>query len=239
MLKKYRSDNNFIDILNLEKQHYYTKAANKGLKSSNAEICTLLNSDTVVTSRWAEKIQAAFRESASVGIVGPLSNAASTQSVPFVKSSKDQTAINSLPPNVGIEEMGRFIEKVGQERIRPFVPLVHGFCLSIHRNVFDKIGYFDEAAFPRGYGEENDFCLKAEDAGFFLSIAIDTFVFHSKSKSYASEERVQFMRDGMKNLVARHGERRVRDAVHFMEQNPHLDYVREKVRANWPSHYSS
>jgi GT2 family glycosyltransferase len=184
------------------------------------------------------KIQRVFSMSDAVGIVGPVSNAASTQSVPFVKSSETQTAINELPPGVSIDEFGKFLEGVGQDCIVPFVPLVHGFCLTLRENVLREIGYFDEVAFPRGYGEENDFCFRADDSGFVLAIAVDTFIFHAKSKSYTSSDRIQFMKDGMNKFREKHGADRIKNAVRFMEQNPHLKYMRDAVLKEWPDHYS-
>src|SRR3546814_12117303 len=41
------------------------------------------------------------------------------------------------------------------------VPTGNGFCLYIKRDLIDAIGLFDEASFPEGYGEENDFCMRA------------------------------------------------------------------------------
>ena len=41
------------------------------------------------------------------------------------------------------------------------------FCVMISRKVIDKIGYLDEIFSP-GYGEDTDFCCRAEDAGFKL-----------------------------------------------------------------------
>jgi len=237
-LDGFAESHDYVQVLNLASQHYYTKAANVGLVASKANLRTLLNSDTIVTKNWWRKIQKVFGISPAIGIVGPLSNAASTQSVPFVKSSKDQTAINELPAGVSIDKFGQFIEKSGTDVVTPFVPLVHGFCLTIRDTVLNEIGYFDEEAFPRGYGEENDFCFRAEDAGFVLAVAVDTFVFHAKSKSYTSADRVKFMRDGMHNFSRKHGADRIRKAVTFMEQNVHLQSMRDAVLAKWPKHYN-
>lgn len=230
--------NSLFCLISTGEQKYYTKAANIGLRASKAAIITLLNSDTIVTANWSERIMNVFAQSPHIGIVGPLSNAAGTQSLPFVKSSKGQTAINVLPPNVGIEEFAAGIAQMAVGTITPFVPLVHGFCLSIRRSVIEQIGYFDEECFPFGYGEENDYCLRAENDGFLLAVAVDTFVFHAKSKSYSSEERIQFMKNGMEQLVARHGAQRIKSAVSFMEENPHLDFMRQSVIERWPDCYS-
>lgn len=236
-LKVKESEFDFISGVTLSGQNYYTKSANIGLRESNARYRTLLNSDTIVTEGWAKRIRRVLSIHSRIGIVGPLSNAASTQSVPFVKSSKDQTAINTMPDGVSLEEFAEFIAQTGSCCEIPFVPLVHGFCLTVNSDVIDEIGLFDEESFPRGYGEENDYCFRAEDAGFLLAIAVDTFVFHAKSKSYQSDERTKFMHDGMKKFVEKHGVDRIKKAVSFMELNPHLQYVRERVLNQWSTHY--
>ena len=44
----------------------------------------------------------------------------------------------------------------------------------------------DEENFPVGYGEENDYCIRASDAGFRLAIADDAYVFSFKIKKFWS-----------------------------------------------------
>jgi GT2 family glycosyltransferase len=236
-LAGFERDHGFVRRLRLEQQHYYTRAANAGLAQSDARLRTLLNSDTIVTPGWIGRIQEVFALSPEIGIVGPLSNAASTQSVPFVKSAATQTAINDLPPGVTIDEFAAFIARTGRDVPPPFTPLVHGFCMTISAAVIAAIGMFDEEFFPRGYGEENDFCFRAEDAGFVLSVAVDAFVYHVKSVSYSSAEREAFMRDGMQNLARRHGATRIRAAVAYMEGHPGLQRMRQAVLDAWPEFY--
>jgi len=236
-LQHFSSQHEFIDVLTLHERHYYTRAANAGLLLSSAQLRTLLNSDTIVTRDWAKKIQQTFKISEYIGVVGPLSNAASTQSVPFVKSSKTQTAINTLPPDVDVDAFAEFIAATGANRTTPFVPLVHGFCMTLRDNAIRDIGGFDEKNFPYGYGEENDFCFRAEDAGYLLAITLDAYVFHVKSKSYAEDERVRFMQEGGQNFAKKHGRDRVQRSVRFMQENPHLQAMRDTVIAHWPEHY--
>lgn len=238
-LADFERDHGFVQRLRLERQHYYTRAANAGLAQSDARLRTLLNSDTVVTPGWIGRIQKVFALSPEIGIVGALSNAASTQSIPFVKSSATQTAINDLPPGVTIDDFAAFIARTGRGVQPPFTPLIHGFCMTVSAAVLDAIGVFDEELFPRGYGEENDFCFRAENAGFILAVAVDSFIYHVKSVSYPSAERETFMRDGMKNLVHRHGATRIRTAVAYMEEHPTLQIMRQAVLDAWPHFYNS
>ena len=226
-----------IRVINLSSQHYYTKAANVGLRNSSASIKTLINSDTVVTKGWEEKVLSAFAANPALGILGPLSNAASTQSVPFVDGTKNQTAVNTLPPDITVEEFSSEISNIAKIFKYPVVPLVHGFCFSISSNVIDEIGYLDEENFPRGYGEENDYCFRADDAGFILKVAIDSFVFHKKSKSYKDSERVVFMQDGMQSLVRKFSASRIEYSVAYMKNNPTLQAIRESVLKKWSNYY--
>ncbi|MGY3446635.1 MULTISPECIES: rhamnan synthesis F family protein [unclassified Bradyrhizobium] len=203
----------------------YTKAVNAGLRQSKADAVFLLNSDTIVPPAGIKKLRAALFSSDARGIVGPLSNAASFQSVPSTKGTVGQTAINPLPVDMTVEDLDQYLE-ANWNGIYPLTPLVHGFCLCVRRTVLDAIGEFDESAFPFGYGEENDFCFRAADAGFELAVATNTYVFHAKSKSYSDAERTKYMEAGAEALFKKHSRGRVKSAVKFMEDNQVLNEVR-------------
>ncbi|MEH3147070.1 MAG: glycosyltransferase [Methylobacterium frigidaeris] len=66
------------------------------------------------------------------------------------------------------------------------IPTGVGFCFYMRGSVIDEIGSFDEATFGRGYGEENDFCLRAAKAGYRNLLAHDVFVYHSGGVSFDS-----------------------------------------------------
>ncbi len=65
----------------------------------------------------------------------------------------------------------------------------------ISRACMDEIGMLDEEAFPGGYGEENDFCMRAVRAGWRNIIDDRTYVFHDRSKSF---------REAKTDLLIRH-----------------------------------
>ena len=46
------------------------------------------------------------------------------------------------------------------------IPTAVGFCMYIRRDCLARTGWFDADAFGTGYGEENDFCLRAAVAGW-------------------------------------------------------------------------
>jgi len=212
-----------------DKAKGYTRAASRGLKESTADLTVLLNSDTIVTNGWANKMAAVVQQNKGVGIVGPMSSAASTQSLPDHASTKDQTAINALPPGLGVDDMNEFCEKASLNGQAVRVPLIHGFCFGVTREVIETIGLLDHENFPRGYGEENDYCFRAADAGFSLAVATDTYIFHAKSKSFVSDERKKLMQDGGRAFRDKHGQRRITRAVNTMRQNPYLVRMRSQA----------
>jgi hypothetical protein len=50
------------------------------------------------------------------------------------------------------------------------------------------VGLFDAERFGRGYGEENDFCMRAAKAGWRHVLAADVFVFHEGSVSFSGDK---------------------------------------------------
>lgn len=234
-LRDFVNKTSWAKLIRHENALRYTKAANAGLKASSAELVILLNSDTVVTDGWAEKMADAVFSTPGAGLVGPLSSAASVQSIPSFESTKNQTAINDLPKDVTIEDMNKYCEKWASALV-PYATMLHGFCLGIRREVIRKIGTFDEKSFPRGYGEENDYCFRAVNAGFGLVVATHTYVFHAKSKSYDTTSvqknlaRQDLMAQGSGKLRELYSKRRITNAIRSMQDNPMLVRMRSEAR---------
>jgi hypothetical protein len=90
------------------------------------------------------------------------------------------------------------------------------------REVWETVGPFDEVAFPRGFGEENDFCFRASDAGFGMIVATNTYVFHAKSKSYGEADRQRLVDPAQEILYERHGRKRFLDSVNVLDRQPEL-----------------
>ena len=214
----------------------YCVSANRGMKATLNEYFLLLNSDTILTRSALENMIRTAELNPSVGIVGPLSNAASTQSIPDIKNTSNQTAINEMPKGLTPDDMNQLCQQWAHPTLDPCVPLVHGFCQLIRKEVYRTIGGFDEQSFPEGYGEENDFCFRAADAGFNLMVATKAYVFHSKSASYKdSERRQRLMASGARKLREKHTEDRLAQAIHMMEGHPLLQSSRDKANDHFRS----
>ena len=175
-------------LLRNEAARGYTFAANQGLRASSADYVVLLNSDTVVTPGWLDRIVACGESDPLIGAVGPLSNCASWQSIPQQLGPDGDWAQNPLPAGLSVAEMGERVAR-HSSRAYPRVPFLNGFCYAVKRSAIERIGYFDEEHFGAGFHEENDYSLRLARAGFTLAVADDAYVFHHQSRSYSSERR--------------------------------------------------
>ncbi len=208
----------------------YTKAANAGMKAStSADYVILLNSDTVVPPLWSLKLVHCAQSAPEIGIVGPLSNAVSWQSVPEIKDKDGSYSLNPLPESMTIEDADSLCQSHSLA-IYPRVTLVNGFCFLIKRSVIDMIGYFDEISYPKGYCEENDYCFRASDAGFDLAIATDTYVFHAKSKSYTPKKRLVLCEESRKTFVSTYGLPRITRATESTRKHPLIERLRKEIK---------
>ncbi len=209
----------------------YTMAANAGIQArGDAAYVVLLNSDAIVPPQWLRRMLTIFDSLPDVGIVGPLSNAATWQSVPDVRNDAGGWAANDLPPNWSIQRMDELVHSLFAAAPRtPRVPVLNGFCLMIRSDVFDRIGLFDERRFPKGYGEENDFCFRTTDAGFGLAVAMNCYVFHAKSKSFGTATRDELARSGREQLKKKYGAGRLSRASETMKRQPVLADMRAKI----------
>jgi GT2 family glycosyltransferase/glycosyltransferase involved in cell wall biosynthesis len=206
----------------------YTCTVNTGLRVSTAGYVVTQNSDTIVSSGWLKGMVGCMKSDPQIGVVGPLSNAATWQNVPFLRDQSGGFAVNDLPKGHTIESMSRLVASVSTRQY-PRLPFINGFCFMIRRSVIDSVGYMDEENFPVGYGEENDYCIRATDAGFELAIADDVYVFHAKSKSFGHERRKILSQQGTESIKRKHTPEKYAERVSLIKKTEILDSVRANI----------
>lgn len=196
----------------------YTRAANRGLRASSAPWTILLNSDTIVPFGWIDELLKIGESDKKIGIVGPSSNTASWQSAPLLFNEDGDWAANPLLPNVDVQEMQRLVSSVAPPQGID-LPFLNGFAFMIRRSLIEDIGIFDEETFGAGYGEENDFCIRARRAGWKLIFAPNAYVFHAQSKSYSTEKRLKLATAAHTNLCAKHDpDQHIMPQVHYCKE---------------------
>lgn len=220
LLASYAERHPHIRILRNQENMGFTKTVNRGCRTAPGDV-VILNSDTKVTRSWLEKLDACASSLENVGTVTPLSNAAGAFSVPVNNS------INKIPAGMNVDDMAGLIERMAG-RIRPSVPTGNGFCMFISRNVLNVIGYFDEKHFPLGYGEENDFCMRAKAKGFLNLIDDATFIYHHLSASFG-ESRQGLIATGRDTLRGLHPT--YKSEITAWLSNDPLDEFRNKLNS--------
>ena len=226
-LIEFKKKNPDTVLIRNDKAKGYTLAANIGMRASSAPFLILLNSDTLVTPGWIDRLYRAMNLDNSIAVVGPLANTASWQSIPKLTDHGDW-ANNSLPQGVSIDKMAELVAKYSGYMF-PEVPLLNGFCLMIRRDALDKVGLFDEETFGQGYGEEDDFNLRVGNAGLKKVVADDTYIFHAQSKSYSSEKRLRLSTVSSEKLRKKHGSNTIEAAVNIMHPSRLFEGIRSRA----------
>lgn len=183
MLKEYISNKGLKNIILIDndKNLGFVGTVNVGMKYSKNDV-VLLNSDTEVTNNWLEKISACAYSDESIATITPFTNNGTICSIPNFGVD------NELPQNMNLTQYANMVEKVSLKKY-PDITTGVGFCMYIKRDVIDKIGYFDEESFGKGYGEENDFCYRALDYGYRNVLCDDTFIYHKGTQSFTESQK--------------------------------------------------
>lgn len=202
---------NIIVIHNKENKGF-SNNINLGMEQSEERDVILLNSDTIVTSRWVEKMVECAYSDRSIGTVTPLSNNATLCSVPNFCEE------NTLPEGMDVDQMAAIVEECSLKKY-PRITVANGFCMLIKREVINLIGKFDAETFGRGYGEENDFCNRAEQMGYIHVMCDDTYIYHSGTKSFVSKEKEAYIKEHEQILYKRYPFQMQKNAEHCRD-NP-------------------
>jgi len=143
-----------------------------------ARDAVILNADTIVGPGWLDRLLAPAAEDASVATVTPMSNNATICSYPRAN------AVNPMPDIDALRELDAACGRAGGVEE---VPTGVGFCFFIRRRCWNELGGFDAVRFGRGYGEENDFCLRARERGWRNVVAGSVFVAHRGGVSFGAD----------------------------------------------------
>jgi len=215
-----RAPEGSVRVLRNPSRRGFVASVNRGMAESHRDVI-LLNSDTVVTYGWVDKLRAAAASSRAVATVTPFSNNATICSLPRF------LVANAVPAGLSIDDFARLVDACSRREYPP-LPTGVGVCLFVKRRALDAVGPFDEDAFGLGYGEENDFCMRALKAGFVHVLDDATFIFHEGQRSFGAS-REERLRAGERALRRRHPEY-IPTIAAFIREDP-LRPLRERVMA--------
>lgn len=196
----------------------YTRTINKAVDICRDTDVILLNSDTIVTKFWLRNLKVSAYSNKSIGTVTAVSNNAGAFSVP-------NPGTNMIPEHLSIESIGKLAAKIGYGN-QFETPTGNGFCFYIKRDLINEIGSFDEENFPRGYGEENEFCMRAIDYGWKNIVDPSTYVYHVRSASF-KEEKQTLIDEGVRRVKQLYPE--YEHSIKGISKSETFSIVRERI----------
>jgi len=153
----------------------FGKAVNLGIAESTGEWIVVLNDDALVPPDFLKKFSASCKEykrqtgTKMASIAAPVSN--------YVGMTAQQERCDQRSH---FEQIAKHTYTKNYKKVAN-VGIVSGLCMFINREVFDKIGNFDERFFAGC--EDVDFSVRAYEAGFITIVCKDIFVYHYGSRT--------------------------------------------------------
>jgi len=214
-LRERARQDNRITLLENPENLGFVGTVNRGMALNSSHDVLLLNSDTEVANDWLDRIRRAAYSDQKVGSVTPFSNNATICSYP--RFCKD----NALPAGYDTARLDALCAQTNPGAVVD-VPTGVGFCMYIRRDCLQQIGLFDTENFGKGYGEENDFCQRAAEAGWRNLHLLDTFVLHTGGVSFGDSKspREQAAMETLRRLHPRYE----RDVMAFVQADPAQPY---------------
>lgn len=165
----------------------YAKACNQGIRIANGEYVLLLNPDTILENSSLSTVIAFMDKHSEAGASGVkmLNNKGqylpeSKRGVPSLWNSFTKfSGLCYLFPKSKLFA-GYYLGHLSEQANAP-VDVLTGAFMCIRKSVFVQTGLFDEDYFM--YGEDVDFSLQVQKAGYKNYYLADTFITHLKGES--------------------------------------------------------
>ncbi|WP_380179156.1 glycosyltransferase [Kalamiella sp. sgz302252] len=177
-----RSSNDEFILLENETNLGFVATVNRGMQLHLRNDVLLLNSDVEVANNWLERIRDAAYSKERVGSITPFSNNATICSFPNFCED------NELLLGLDVKALDEHFSSYGTQNNLVEIPTGIGFCMYIRRDCLNQVGYFDVETFGRGYGEENDWCQRADKLGWKNYHQLNVFAYHKGGVSFAGEQ---------------------------------------------------
>ena len=191
-----------------EENQGFVASVNHGLSQAQTDV-VILNSDTEVTGNWLQRLAGCLDSDKTIATATPWSNNGEIVSIPVF------CANNTAPHNP--DAVAQAIESCNRP-CYPELPTAVGFCMAISLRAINHIGLFDQDTFGPGYGEENDFCQRAEQAGFRNVLCDDAYVVHHGGASFGPLG-LKPGEESMQRLLAKHPEYQ-QQVAEFIQKDP-------------------
>jgi GT2 family glycosyltransferase/glycosyltransferase involved in cell wall biosynthesis len=178
-LETFSSQKN-VTIINNKTNLGFTGSVNKALREIKNDV-VILNTDTEVPFRWLSRLFNPIFTDPTVATVTPFSNCATIASFPKFND-------NPIFENLTVDKIDDIFSTV----VKPShieMPTGIGFCMAMSKSALEIVGILDEERFPKGYGEEVDWCRRAKKKGLKNVFIPNLFIYHKHGGSFDSKTK--------------------------------------------------
>ncbi len=179
----------WVRILKSPENKGWAYGNNFGIKNTKGEYVVLLNNDVIVTKDWLKELVKIAQSDPKIGIVG---------SWPVWYKCMGQD-LSKFPYS------GKIIE----------ASTVSGAAMLVKREVFDKIGLFEEKYFI--YWEDTEFTWRAILAGYKVISNYNSIIYHIGGGYTKKNENIRWVYEKVKNRIHCHIKlMNISYLIHFM-----------------------
>ena len=182
-----------VHLIRNEENRGFPAATNQGLATARGEVLILLNNDVLVPPGWLSRL-AKHVEDHGDCLVGPVTNRIGNEA--------------EIP--VAYRSWGEFLafargrETTHGGAVFPIHTLTM-FCLAMPRSAYERLGGLDEQ-FGVGTLEDDDYSMRAREAGLPLLCAEDVFLHHFGESSFG-----KLVSSGRRDEILEENRRRFRE----------------------------
>ena len=171
-----------ITLLRHAANQGFPAAVRTGLRHAMAQgprDVLLLNADTMLPPRAIARILRAGYAAGDTGSVTPMTNDGTIVSYP----APDHPV--PAPAGAALQALDAMFAAANRH-VTVEIPTAVGFCMLLRHDCLLEVGGFRDDVFAQGYGEENDWCLRAGHLGWRHVAAADVFVAHTGGTSFGA-----------------------------------------------------
>lgn len=181
-----------------EKNLGFLGNVNDIFRRATGEIVVLLNSDTILPVKWAERVAAAFESDPTIGLACPLTTNATN-------------LVLKPAPGQHWSDVDRIISTI--EPVYPNCAPVVGFFLCIRTAFFNDADLLDPI-YGNGYWEDTDLHFRSLKKGYRNIVIDNLFVFHSNhSPSFSIENDLKLINDANEKIFSKRWRKQYKSMV--------------------------
>ena len=182
-----------IELLRQDANLGFVGTVNHALAEAGPGPVLLLNTDTYMPPGTLNRLLRHLSQP-DVATITPLSNNGGSFTLPFPGDAY------VCPAKTDADALGRLAARLHAGRAVD-VLTGNGFCMLISEAARIEVGRLSEE-YDSGYYEEVDFCLRASEQGYRHVAAVDCFVAHVGTVSYADQKK-RLVQENRKRLCQR------------------------------------